>query len=74
MRRSPESKGAGASENAVSFVHALRGLQVPPDIVLRAEELADPEADIRRLLRCIIFLKNSEEVQLTFLAGCCPLS
>jgi hypothetical protein len=49
----------------VSFVHALRGLQVPADVVLRAEELTDPNADMRRLLRCIMFLKNSEEVQPT---------
>ncbi len=50
------------SDNVVSFVRALAGLQVPPDVVLRAEELTDPGADMRRLLRCIMFLKNSEEV------------
>ncbi len=50
------------SENVVSFVRALAGLQVPPDVLLRAEELANPGADMRRLLRCIMFLKNSEEV------------
>ena len=65
LRRSPGGgEGMGPSENAVSFVHALRGLQVPPDVVLRAEELTDPDADMRRLLRCIMFLKNSEEVRL----------
>ncbi len=65
LRRSSGGEGAGPSENAVSFVHALRGLQVPADVVLRAEELTDPNADMRRLLRCIMFLKNSEEVQPT---------
>ena len=64
MRRASGQPDGGAepSENVVSFVRALTGLQVPPDVVLRAEELTDPGADIRRLLRCIMFLKNSEEV------------
>ena len=63
MRRGSDPSGdAGPSENVVSFVAALRGLQVPPDVVLRAEEVTDPAADVRRLLRCIMFLKNSEEV------------
>ena len=61
-RGSGQPQDAEPSENVVSFVRALAGLQVPPDVVLRPEELTDPGADLRRLLRCIMFLKNSEEV------------
>ena len=68
-RSSGPSEDAGLNENVASFVRALRGLQVPPDVVLRAEELTDPDADIRRLLRCLMFLKNSEEVRYVAASG-----
>lgn len=50
------------SVNVLNFTRALSSLQVPAARVVVPQEVADSAVDSRQLIKCILFLKYSEEV------------